>query len=132
MSPPPIAWQSADALLVCGYNNYGQLGLGNTTNQTAWQASALPDGTRAKQVAGGFEHTAVLTEEGALLVCGANNFGQLGLGTTTDQSAWQASSLPGGLRVPAVACGWFHTILHSTVPESRAARARLPSRWAQL
>ena len=70
-----------------GFNYYGQLGDGTTTN------SVLPicisnkenelKGKKIISISAGGGHTVVLDEEGKVYTCGANYFGQWGDGTTT-------------------------------------------------
>lgn len=72
----------------CGYNAYGQLGSGMTTN------SSLPVrcgtiGSIAKVFASAQDHTSVfaIDSSGKLYAWGRNNYGQLGLGDTVDKTA---------------------------------------------
>ncbi len=68
-----------------GYNNYGQLGLGDTTNRsTPTTVTSLPGGVR--QLSGGFSFSLALMEDGRISAWGYNNYGQLGLGDTTNRS----------------------------------------------
>ena len=68
-----------------GWNAYGQLGLGNTTNYSSpKQVGALT--TWSKSAAGGYETFAIKTD-GTLWAWGKNTYGQLGLGNTTNYSS---------------------------------------------
>merc|ERR1712137_258433 len=58
-------------------NKEGQLGNGTRQNANVPQQINLPD--RVIQIASGFQHTAFLSENHSLFVCGSNEFGQLGL-----------------------------------------------------
>lgn len=64
-------------LLMCGWNNKGQLGLGDTEDRALLcHVQGLPP---VKQVSCGWNHTLAITDAG-LYVWGSNTFGQLGTG----------------------------------------------------
>jgi alpha-tubulin suppressor-like RCC1 family protein len=69
----------------CGYNAYGQLGLGNTTNRTSWTeitgAGTNPLGVWA--LGQNFASTIIQKSDGTIFVCGYNGYGSLGLGSTS-------------------------------------------------
>ena len=68
-------------LFACGWNMYGQLGLGESRDDVpSAQPVPLPAGAVAAQVACGGYFTCVVTTSGELLACGYNDAGQLGLG----------------------------------------------------
>ena len=65
-----------------GQNSYGELAHGDTSERLL---PTLVDSCRGKnvcQVAAGNEHSAVLTDSGAVYACGYNDSGQCGVGTT--------------------------------------------------
>ena len=65
----------------CGNNNYGELGLGDTTNRSAFtQITTNTDGI--KEIYCGRTYTLILENDGTLWGCGSNGFGRLGLGDT--------------------------------------------------
>ena len=71
----------------CGYNEYGQLGLGDITNRyTFTQVTTNADDI--KLVCCGYYHTFILENDGTLWCCGRNNYGQLGLGDTTNRTTF--------------------------------------------
>lgn len=74
----------------CGYNGEGQLGIGNTTNQSSWvQITAIPSTALNVWPLGNYQgSTVVQRADGTIIVCGYNGFGQLGLGNTTDQTSF--------------------------------------------
>ncbi|MBL8954393.1 MAG: hypothetical protein JNK82_26685 [Myxococcaceae bacterium] len=73
----------ADGTLRCwGYNGYGALGTGNTTNTVYASATPVLAG-RAVAVSAGWYHTAVLLDDGRVQTFGYNGFGELGDNTTT-------------------------------------------------
>ncbi len=75
-----------------GYNLWGQLGLGNTVDQTT--AQAVPDSQELSYTAGfaGLRHTCMLTRAGAAYCWGSNQYGQLGVGDLVSRSTPQAVS----------------------------------------
>ena len=70
------------SLQASGRNNYGQLGLGNTTDRIGWNSIG---GTNWKQVSCGSDYSAAIKTDGTLWTWGRNNNGQLGLGDTDDR-----------------------------------------------
>lgn len=82
-----FALSSDGILYACGYNNYGELGIGNTSNQPNFSATATGIANILKVV--GFGHSVyILTSDGKLYSNGYNGVGQLGLGDTSDRSTF--------------------------------------------
>jgi alpha-tubulin suppressor-like RCC1 family protein len=80
--------RKSDGSLWCwGHNPSGQLGDGSTTDKSSpIEVTAL--GSTVVAFAAGGQHTcATRSVDGSLACWGANNFGQLGDGTTTSQSS---------------------------------------------
>ena len=102
-------------LLACGVNYFGQLGLGQGSASSVRRLTAVPVPAPVKQVACGVVHTCVLTVDGAVLTCGRNESGQLGLngvpagyGGNAEARELRPVALPGEA-TQVVACGWRHT-----------------------
>ncbi|XP_063584593.1 secretion-regulating guanine nucleotide exchange factor isoform X3 [Pongo abelii] len=66
-------------LFVCGLNKDGQLGLGHTEEIPYFTPCKSLFGCPIQQVACGWDFTIMLTENGQVLSCGSNSFGQLGV-----------------------------------------------------
>ncbi|XP_036432336.1 secretion-regulating guanine nucleotide exchange factor isoform X3 [Colossoma macropomum] len=66
-------------LLVCGQNHKGQLGLGHISDVTTFRLCPLPGSQTVQQVSCGWDFTILLTDDGHVLACGSNAFGQLGV-----------------------------------------------------
>jgi alpha-tubulin suppressor-like RCC1 family protein len=97
-----------------GYNSYGQLGLGNTTNVNVFTQAYLPNSAIPVQVACGANFTYVVDTYGNLYTTGVNNYGQLGLGDTTNRSSFVlVSTFPGNATLK-FACGDNHGIIVTT------------------
>jgi alpha-tubulin suppressor-like RCC1 family protein len=95
-----------------GWNGYGQLGDGSTTNSaTPVQVSGLTSGVTA--VATGDLHSCAVVN-GGVRCWGYNLYGQLGNGSSgfqsmTNPTPVQVSGLPSGSGVSAVAGGHYHS-----------------------
>jgi len=95
----------------CGTNNYGQLGNGNTTDQSTLVQMTLPVGKTPINIACGSYYTIILFNDGTVYGCGYNNYGQLGNGNTTTQLTLVQMTLPVGKTPINIACGDSHTII---------------------
>lgn len=93
-----------------GYNVYGQLGTGNTT-QSLIPVSISSGFSLGKQVAGGFRHSLVISQTGAVWAWGNNSNGQLGTGSTTfSYTPTNSSILNGSYSLEAISAGSFHSV----------------------
>ena len=77
-------------LYSCGRNDYGQLGIGNNTNQNTFQpvTHGTINGKKIIYVYAGGNHSLILTNNTSnnLYSCGNNSKGQLGVGSSIDAS----------------------------------------------
>ncbi|MHB8337062.1 MAG: RCC1 domain-containing protein, partial [Ignavibacteriaceae bacterium] len=107
-----LAIGSDGNLYAWGYNGYGQLGIGDTTNQSSPVKVPLPNGvTSWKALAGGWNHTLSIGSDGNLYAWGDNTYSQLGIGNTTQQNTPVKVTLPSGVTSwTAVVSGWFHSL----------------------
>lgn len=88
-----------------GYNEFGQLGDGTTTNQAAPVDISGLDGVT--DMALGFSHTCAGTSTGGAKCWGSNSMGTLGDGTTVDRLA--PVEVAGLVGATGIAAGNFHT-----------------------
>ena len=106
-----------------GNNSYGQLGIGNTTQQTTLTAMTSVIGKNVKAIScGGLysggtvstSHTIVLMTDGTVYGTGNNTNGQIGNGTNTQRTTLTAMTSVSGKTPVAISCGTSHTIVLMT------------------
>jgi alpha-tubulin suppressor-like RCC1 family protein len=109
-----LALTSTGQVLAWGDNIAGELGDGSTTNHDVPVFAHLPQGTRVRQLFGGCFHTLALTSTGQVLAWGDNQFGQLGIGNTTEHHAPVKVHIPVGTTVTAIAAGCDHNLVRTS------------------
>ena len=72
-------------LWTCGWNKYGQLGLGDTENRTTF-VQIITNIDNFKSIYYGSYHTLILKNNNTLWGCGRNDSGQLGLGDESNRT----------------------------------------------
>ena len=108
-----VALTSGGRLYTWGGGVWGQLGHGDTDSRlvpTLVDAGAF-GGSAGVMVACGNGHNLVVTQDGALWVCGAGHHGQLGLGDWQSRHAFERVEMGafGGARIVAAAAGSQHS-----------------------
>ena len=84
-----LALDSEGQIYAWGYNYYGQLGNGDTTDSNTpvkVDASGVLAGKTITQISAGDGHSLALDSEGQIYAWGANYYGQLGNGDTTSSN----------------------------------------------
>ena len=76
------------SIWACGYNNCGQLGLGDTENRTTFTQVTTNINNDVKQIDCCNYHTLIIKTDGSVWSCGNNNYGQLGLNDTTNRETF--------------------------------------------
>lgn len=112
-----LALKADGTLLGWGFNYYGELGDGTTTSRNIPVVVGNSSGGLPKQeapIAAGHSHTAYIKPDGTVWSWGANNYGQLGDGTTIQRRSPVQVKGPGGQgflsSVVAVAASNNHTL----------------------
>ncbi|MCN9243592.1 Ig-like domain repeat protein [Streptomyces sp. RY43-2] len=105
-----LALTSDGRVFAWGYNAYGQLGDGTTTNRSTPVEVHLPAGVQATAISGGGYHSLALTSDGRVLAWGNNSAGQLGDGTTTQRTTPVEVHLPAGTQATAIGAGAYHSL----------------------
>ena len=82
-----IILKNDGTLWSCGSNSNGELGLGDTTNRTTF-TEITTNVDDAKTFYCSYYHTFMLKTDGTLWGCGNNQYGQLGLGDTTNRTTF--------------------------------------------
>lgn len=115
-----IALTHQNEIYVRGYNDYGQLGLGDYTRQHIHLHQKLilhdVDHKQIKSISCGGYHTIVLMQNSEMYVWGFNNCGQLGLGCRQNISFPHRLMLPDNSQIISVSCGFMHTIALTKQP----------------
>ena len=103
-----------DTVKCFGYNLYGQLGYGDTTDRLTPSASAVNLGTgrNARSICAGEHHSCAILDDASVKCWGYNNGGQLGYGDVaarSDPSVLSGIRLGSGRTAKFIACGNEHT-----------------------
>ncbi|XP_015178313.1 PREDICTED: secretion-regulating guanine nucleotide exchange factor-like [Polistes dominula] len=118
-------WDSSAALTnqgklyMWGSNNFGQLGIDPSTLRHSYEPIETMPCEKIKRVAMGLRHTAVITQDHRIFVCGAAGKGQLGLKDNSNESIDRRNqhnfypfTLISELKnVADVSCGQHHTVV---------------------
>lgn len=96
-------------LWVCGYNELGQLAVGNFATPILLSQISLQ--VPISKIAIKSLHTAAMTTSGLLMVCGNNENGQLGLGNNNPINKFVFPQLPFSAKLSDVVVGKNHTLV---------------------
>jgi alpha-tubulin suppressor-like RCC1 family protein len=102
------------SLFSCGRNDSGQLGHGDTVDKKTPQ-SVLTCPRGIVSISCGQFHTVLATAAGSAYVCGKNDYGQLGLESSSVVKVF--TEIPSHFEIEQivqVCCGYYHTIVLSS------------------
>jgi hypothetical protein len=100
----------AGEVFTWGSGACGRLGHGDEKLQSAPKRVEALVGVKAKQVACGFDHTALCTEDGQMYTFGNGRNGQLGLVDTEHKASPALVQALEGKHIVQVKCGCYHTM----------------------
>ncbi len=102
------ALRREDSRAYCwGWNDFGQLGDGSTTDRAT--PTAVAGGRRFRQLAGGERHTCGVTTNDEIFCWGSNQWGQLGDGSSRTVDHLLPTRVSGTRRYDNLTAGQFHT-----------------------
>lgn len=93
-----------------GMNVYGSLGDGGTIDQSTPVEVVAPSGVAFTSVSAGYAHSLAIGDNGKTYAWGANWNGQLGDGSTVDQSTPVEVDMPDGVSFTSVSAGTGHSL----------------------
>ena len=106
-------------LYACGYNKFGQLGLGDTKDRNEWTEVPVPQGFNVEKVSAGSYYSFLKGKgkdgKNMLYACGRNDSGQLGLVDNDDRREWTEVDVPQGFSVEQVIAGGGPSFLKGKV-----------------
>ncbi|MDR3345618.1 MAG: hypothetical protein LBS73_00430 [Campylobacteraceae bacterium] len=111
-----LALDSEGRVWASGVNDDGQLGLGNTNNQTSFQPvtiSGLSPNAKIISISAGSRHSLALDSEGRVWATGYNYYGQLGLDNTSNQNSFKSVTFKGltsGIKIASISAGNLHSL----------------------
>jgi alpha-tubulin suppressor-like RCC1 family protein len=104
-----LAVSTAGNVYGWGYNAYGQVGDGSTTDRKSPIAMVMPGGVKASAVAAGLYHSMFLGTNGKVYAVGYNGNGELGIDDNINSTSVVASGMPAGTTATAIAAGLYNS-----------------------
>ena len=100
---------SNNKLYVCGHGYLGQLGLGNDKNINSPLIVFSLTNKKIIEIAAGWSHSLVLTDEGNVYSTGCNKYGELGLGKEYNKYNFSWISKLSKLNIKHISAGGHHS-----------------------
>jgi alpha-tubulin suppressor-like RCC1 family protein len=89
-----LAIDNNGAVYATGWNDFGQLGLGDKFNRNTFTRVSSLEGKKIVAIAAGAIHFFVVDSEGNIYATGDNEYDQLGLGGSSDEKTFKPVVLP--------------------------------------
>jgi alpha-tubulin suppressor-like RCC1 family protein len=105
-----LALTSTGQVYAWGADLFGQLGDGTNAATDVPTPIDAPPGVTFTAVSAGGDHSLALASNGQVYAWGANTYGQLGDGTTTDRTRPTPVATPAGLTFTGIAAGTGHSL----------------------
>ena len=105
-----IAIKNDGTLWSTGYNNYGQLGLGDSTTRSEWEQ--VGSDSNWAEVSCGYDFALAIKTDGTMYATGYNDVGQLGLNHKTNKNTF--TQVGSDSNWEKVECGYRHSIASKT------------------
>ena len=100
---------SNNNLYVCGHGYLGQLGLGNNKNINSPLIVQSLTNKKIIEIAAGWSHSLVLTDEGCVYSTGCNKYGELGIGKKSNRYNYIWISKLSKLNIKHISAGGHHS-----------------------
>jgi alpha-tubulin suppressor-like RCC1 family protein len=94
----------------CGLNDRGQLGLGGFSSYPVYEPRQVQSIYGAQAISAGAYHSLVRLSDGSVLAFGANDKGQLGLGSSAPTSVDSPNCIQGLSHILAISAGESHSL----------------------
>src|SRR5439155_1596264 len=97
-------------IYVWGYNNNGQLGIGDTNNRNSPTLLNLPNNEKISFLSCSYNFTFCITKNENCYVWGRNDTGHMGFGDTNNRNSPTLLNLPNNEKISFLSCGYNFTI----------------------
>jgi alpha-tubulin suppressor-like RCC1 family protein len=105
-----VIMDSDGVVYATGFNNNGELGLGDGIDRNVFTSNATP--VTASQISAGRNHTMIIDTNGTVSGTGFNYYGQLGIGSTISSTLFTSNATP--VTAASISTGEFHTMIIDT------------------
>jgi len=108
-----------------GWNNYGQIGIGNTTNQAITQELVYFKNIPISKIYCGPAHLFAITKSDKVYCWGRNDYCQLGLGDNKNRLTPEEHKYFRGKQIIQCSLGYSHSIILTETPKPKSFIIRL-------